>query len=58
MREWLKEVPIEIHCHNDFGLALANTLASIASGASVISSTINGLGERLEIQVLKKLLQH
>jgi isopropylmalate/homocitrate/citramalate synthase len=46
MREWLKEVPIEIHCHNDFGLALANTLASIASGASVISSTINGLGER------------
>lgn len=38
--------PLEIHCHNDFGLACANTLAGIAAGADYISSTINGLGER------------
>lgn len=37
---------LEIHCHNDFGLACANTLAGIASGADYVSSTINGLGER------------
>lgn len=37
---------MEIHCHNDFGLACANTLAGVAAGADFVSSTINGLGER------------
>jgi len=37
---------LEIHCHNDFGLACANTLAGIRAGADYVSSTINGLGER------------
>lgn len=37
---------LEIHCHNDFGLACANTLAGVAAGADFVSSTINGLGER------------
>jgi isopropylmalate/homocitrate/citramalate synthase len=37
---------LEIHCHNDFGLACANTLAGVGAGADYISSTINGLGER------------
>jgi isopropylmalate/homocitrate/citramalate synthase len=37
---------LEIHCHNDFGLACANTLAAIRMGADYVSSTINGLGER------------
>ena len=37
---------LEIHCHNDFGLACANTLAGIAAGADFVSSTINGIGER------------
>lgn len=38
--------PVEIHCHNDFGLATANTLAAVAAGASVAHVTVNGMGER------------
>src|SRR3546814_18848043 len=37
---------LEIHCHNDFGLACANTLAGVRAGADYVSSTINGNGER------------
>jgi isopropylmalate/homocitrate/citramalate synthase len=37
---------LEIHCHNDFGLACANTLAGIAAGADYVSTTLNGIGER------------
>ncbi len=40
------DVPIEIHVHDDFGLATANTLAGIMAGAEVASTTINGIGER------------
>src|SRR5690242_11166377 len=38
--------PIEIHCHQDFGLGVANTLSALAAGASVAQTTITGLGER------------
>ncbi len=38
--------PIEIHCHNDFGLATSNTLAAALAGASVAHVTVNGIGER------------
>ena len=38
--------PIEVHCHNDFGLATANTLAAICAGAQVASTSLNGMGER------------
>lgn len=38
--------PVSIHCHNDFGMAVANTLAGIKAGASQIHVTVNGLGER------------
>jgi 2-isopropylmalate synthase len=34
------------HCHNDLGLAVANTLAAVMSGARQVESTINGIGER------------
>ena len=37
---------ISIHCHNDLGLAVANTLAAIAHGARQAECTINGIGER------------
>ncbi len=37
---------ISVHCHNDLGLAVANTLSAIQSGACQIETTINGLGER------------
>ncbi|WP_455364013.1 2-isopropylmalate synthase [[Eubacterium] cellulosolvens] len=39
-------VPIALHCHNDLGLAAANSLAGIEAGAQEIHVTINGLGER------------
>src|SRR4029077_21027221 len=39
-------IPIEVHCHNDFGLATANTLAGVLAGARYISATVNGVGER------------
>jgi len=38
--------PISMHCHNDFGLAVANTLAGVKAGAAQVHTTINGLGER------------
>jgi 2-isopropylmalate synthase len=37
---------ISVHCHNDLGLAVANSLAAVASGARQIECTINGIGER------------
>ena len=39
-------VPIACHCHNDFGLAVANTLSSLEGGATEIHTTVNGIGER------------
>ena len=44
----LKELkaPLSSHCHNDFGLAVANTLASVMGGATEIHTTVNGIGER------------
>jgi isopropylmalate/homocitrate/citramalate synthase len=38
--------PLEIHCHQDFGLGVANTLAALQAGASVAQTTVTGLGER------------
>ena len=37
---------ISVHCHDDLGLANANTLAAIKAGARQVEGTINGLGER------------
>jgi 2-isopropylmalate synthase len=37
---------ISVHCHNDLGLGVANTLAAIAAGARQVECTINGIGER------------
>lgn len=39
-------IPVEIHAHNDFGMALANTLAALRAGATCASVTAGGLGER------------
>lgn len=37
---------VSVHCHNDFGLAVANTIAGVRAGAKQFHATINGLGER------------
>jgi isopropylmalate/homocitrate/citramalate synthase len=39
-------IPLEVHCHDDFGLATANTIAGALAGAEYVSVTVNGLGER------------
>jgi 2-isopropylmalate synthase len=40
------DCPLDVHCHNDFGLAVANTIAAVEAGASQVQVTVNGLGER------------
>lgn len=42
----LKDVVVSVHCHNDLGLAVANSLAAVENGASQVECAINGLGER------------
>ncbi len=41
-----RNVTISVHCHNDLGLAVANSLAAVAAGARQVECTINGIGER------------
>jgi len=50
------KVPISMHCHDDFGLAVANSLAGINAGASCAHVTINGLGERAGNASLEELV--
>jgi methanogen homocitrate synthase len=50
------EIPIEVHCHNDLGLALANSLASVEAGASTVSTSVNGLGERAGITMTEEII--
>lgn len=38
--------PIEVHCHDDLGLATANSFAALIAGASTVSSSVHGIGER------------
>jgi 2-isopropylmalate synthase len=42
----LDKVTLSVHCHNDLGLAVANSLAAIHNGAQQVECTINGIGER------------
>lgn len=46
LREWVPNVPLEFHTHNEFGLANAGILEAVAAGASVVHTAFNGLGER------------
>ena len=41
-----EDITISVHCHNDLGLAVANSLAAIEAGARQIECTVNGIGER------------
>jgi 2-isopropylmalate synthase len=41
-----KKAVISVHCHNDLGMAVANSLAAIAAGAGQVECTVNGIGER------------
>ena len=46
VREAVPDARLGIHCHNDAGVAVANSLAAIRAGARQVEGTINGLGER------------
>lgn len=49
-------LPIEVHMHNDFGLANANTLVALAAGADLASTTIAGIGERAGNAALEEVV--
>lgn len=40
------KIPISVHCHNDLGLAVANTMAAVEGGATICHVCVNGIGER------------
>jgi 2-isopropylmalate synthase len=42
----IRSVQLSVHCHNDLGLAVANSLAGIQAGATQVECTVNGIGER------------
>lgn len=52
----ITKTPINIHCHNDFGMAVANSLVAAESGAETIDTCINGLGERRGIPCLSEII--
>ncbi len=47
---------ISVHCHNDLGMAVANSLASVKAGAAQIECTVNGLGERAGNAALEEIV--
>ncbi len=51
----LIHVPIELHCHNDFGMSTANSFSGIAAGATIIHTTVNGMGERAGLVALEEI---
>lgn len=46
LTETFPDIPISVHCHNDFGLAVANTIAALKGGSKQFHGTVNGVGER------------
>jgi len=52
----LTSLPVEVHTHNDFGLAVATELAGVEAGAEVVHSCANGLGERTGNAALEELI--
>ncbi len=62
IREIIEKVPgadeivLSVHCHNDLGLATANSLAAIRAGASQVEVTINGIGERAGNAALEEVV--
>ncbi|MBW9220325.1 2-isopropylmalate synthase [Methanothermococcus sp. SCGC AD-155-N22] len=49
-------LPISVHCHNDFGLAVANSLGAVEGGAQQVHCTVNGIGERAGNAALEEVV--
>ena len=58
LKELRKDVSVDIalHCHNDFGLAVVNSIAGLLAGANAVSTTVNGIGERAGNTSLEELI--
>jgi 2-isopropylmalate synthase len=52
----LAGVELSVHCHNDLGLAVANSLAGVDAGASQVECTVNGIGERAGNAALEEVV--
>lgn len=52
----IEKARISVHCHDDLGLAVANSLAGVAAGAEQVECTINGLGERAGNAALEEIV--
>ena len=50
------DIPISVHCHNDFGMAVANSLAGVEAGADQVHVTVNGPGERAGNAALEEVV--
>ena len=50
------DVTVSVHCHNDLGLAVANSLAAIEAGARQVECTVNGIGERAGNAALEEIV--
>ena len=51
-----RQLTLGIHCHNDYGLGTANTLAAVGAGCTLVTSTVNGLGERAGNAVFEEVV--
>ncbi len=56
LRTAVPEVAIEVHTHNDLGMATANAIAGVRAGARYVNTTINGLGERAGNAALEEVV--
>ena len=55
LKKRISDVPLSVHCHDDFGLAVANSIIALKSGADQAHVTMNGLGERAGNASLEEL---
>jgi isopropylmalate/homocitrate/citramalate synthase len=51
-----KKAPLSVHCHNDFGLATANTLAAVEEGVDNVHACVSGFGERAGVAPLEEVV--
>jgi len=56
LRKTFAKIPMGAHCHDDFGLAVANSITALKSGADEVHATMNGLGERAGNAALEEIV--
>ena len=52
----IEKIDVSVHCHNDLGLGVANSLAAVRAGASQVECTVNGIGERAGNAALEEIV--